>query len=168
MYNSPTSSLSISSSSTLEVGSTTDYALSPSFNKNDAGDLNQVVIKRDGVTISTQALTSVYNDLSRIVQPGNVNYSAEYTYLEGELKNDNFGNPDSSGQIPAGSISSSLNAVGAYYNWSGPSLSLPTQSADIRALTGSFSNSFTLNTGNSSTVMVLGIPATKTLSLIHI
>ena len=162
-YTSPTSSLSSNPSSTQEIGATLSYTLSPTFNQNDAGALTQVLIKRDGTIISNQSDTTPFVDSSRIVQAGNVTYSTDFTYAQGDIKDDNFGNPDPNGRIEAGTITANRSVSGAYYHWYGSDTQDPTDSADIRALGSSFSNSFTLNTESTNTKMIIAIPSTKNL-----
>lgn len=162
-YTDPTSSLSVSPSSTQEIGSTVNYTISPSFTQNDAGALSQVVLKDDGNIVSTQSTTSTFTIVGKTVQAGSVVLSGEYTYGQGGVKDDNFGNPDPTGRIEAGTITSNLSVSGAYFNWYGSDSQAPSDSDDIRALGSSFSNSFTLNTGNSNTKMIIAIPSTKNL-----
>jgi len=162
-YVEPSSSISMSPSSTQEIGSTINYTVNPSFTKNDAGNLISVEIKRDSTTISNQPSATPFVDSNRIVQAGNVNYSCTYSYGQGDIKDDNFGNPDPNGRIEAGNISSNRNVSGSYYNWYGSSQSDPIDSSDIRSLGNSFSNSFTLNTGDSDTKMIIAIPSTRNL-----
>lgn len=163
-YTAPTSSLAISVTGNREIGSTHDVSLTPAFNQNDGGAILSVVFKRDGVIIHTQSDLSVFSDLNRITQPGGNKYSVEIFYEQGPIKNDNFGNPSPAGQIQAGSTSSNASYNGLYYNWYGGDTDAPVIGVEIRSLTPTFNNSFTLNTGDVNTVFIIAVPSTKNLS----
>ena len=163
-YDEPTSNLPITPSSTREIGSTINYTLNPSFNQNDAGQLNSVTLYRDNVELSQSSSDSSYTDSNRVVEAGSSTYRALFTYSQGDIKNNNQGDPDPNGRIEAGSIESSRSVSGSYYKWFGDLSSSPTSSSDIRSLGNSFSSSFVLNTGDSNTVMTIAIPSANTLS----
>lgn len=162
-YTTPTSSLASNPSSTQEIGATVNYIMTPSFNQNDGGAITQVLIKRDGTIISNQGDLTPYTDSSRIVQAGSLGYSVDISYAQGDIKDDNFGNPYPDGRIEAGITTANRSVSGAYYNWYGSNPTEPVDGSEIRALGSSFNNSFTLNTGSTNKFMVIGIPATKSL-----
>lgn len=156
----PTASLASSPSSTQEVGATVDFTLTPSFTQNDAGAINNVVFKRDTTTIQTQSDLTAYSDLSQVISAGTLPYSVEISYNDGVL----YEGPGKTGQVLAGTIIANRNITGAYRNWYGPfGVSAPTTGSDARALSYSYSNTFTLNTGSISLYQVIAIPSTKSL-----
>lgn len=57
-----------------------------------------------------------------------------------------------------------INNNGLYYNWYGGDTDAPAIGAEIRSLTPTFNNSFTLNTGDVNTVFIIVVPSTKNLS----
>lgn len=161
-YTQPTGSVNSNPNSIQEVGSTINYTITPSFNQNDAGLLNGVVIEVDGALVSDSANDNPVN-YSTIVTLTSKQVTSEISYDDGPIKNDNQGNPDPTGRILAGSIINTILLRGSYYNWFGSSSSQPSTSSDIRTLSNSFSNNFTLNTGNTNSIMVIAIPDTKNL-----
>lgn len=155
----PTASLSSSPSSTQEIGATINFTLTPSFNQNDAGVLNQVVFNRGVTLIQTQSDLTPYLDSNQIIQAGNNSYSVDISYDEGAI------DPQKDGVVPAGTVTGNRNIVGAYRNWFGPNgISEPNNGTEIRSLGYSYNNSFTLNTGSTATIHVIAIPSTKNLS----
>ena len=162
-YNAPTVSLSISPGSTQEVGVNLNYILNPTFNQKDGGSNTNTVFKRSGVEIHTQSDMEDYTDSSRTVILGNLAYSVEVDYNQGPIKNDNFGDPDPSGQIPAGTAVKTTNVVGAYYNMHG--IGVVSSGQDVRDnSTKTFSNTGTLNTGSVEKTFFIAVPSDKTLS----
>lgn len=154
----PVVSLSISPGSTQEVGALVDFVITPQFTKNDAGNLNQVVIKKGSTTLVIQAsLDPFYHD-NQTITLGSNQYIVEISYDEG------LPDPQKDGVIPAGTKSQSRSVTGSYRNWFGPNGSTdPADGDDIRNLSYSYNNTFTLNTGSTDTKHVIAIPSTKTL-----
>lgn len=164
-YTPPTASLSISPSGNQEIGATLDFTLTPSFNQNDGGAVNQVVFRRNGSIIQTQLDLTPFVDTNRVVQAGSNPYSVEISYDDGPIKDDNFGNPYPIGQILAGTAIGNNSINGAYRNWYGTyGLTPPATGAGIRTLDFTYSNSFILNTGDTSLNQVVAVPSTKSLS----
>lgn len=162
-YQNPTVGISVSPSVNQEVGKTVNFTITPTFTKRDAGNLTQVVFKRDGVTIRTQANLSPYVDSGQVVEEGSRIYSVEVTYADGDIKNDNFGNPYPTGRILSGTVTNQSSLSGVYYNWYGSMASEPTIGSEIRALDATESNSFTINTGDTLTAHIIAIRDNKTL-----
>lgn len=106
----PSASVTLSPSSTQEVGDVIDITVTPGFVKRDGGDLNQVVIKRGGISLITQASLTPYLHASQIIVLGNNQYISEISYNEG------IADPQKTGIIPAGTVTGSRSLVGAYKN----------------------------------------------------
>lgn len=163
-YTPPVVSLAINPSSTQEIGDVLSITLTPTFTKNDGGNYTSVSFKKGGTTIRTQTNLTPYVHHGQITQAGANEYTVEISYSEGPIKNDNFGNPNSDGRIPAGTGIGTNSFSGSYNNWFGPNgNSEPNNGLEIRDLNNSFSNSFTLNTGNTALIHVIAIPSTKNL-----
>ena len=89
----------------VEKGVATDVVLTPTFTKNDAGDVNTVTVYKDGVQVDTQATTSVSPyTLSAVNLTAEATYKYEVAYDEGAVKKNNKGDDDRTGIIEAGTI----------------------------------------------------------------
>ncbi len=140
-YVSPT--LAFSTANVLMVES--DTTISPVFNtiftKNNAGDLTAFRIKENGTAILTDtAITSPYTVTPYKIVDQTKTYLAEVDYAIGEVLKNNLGENYPSGQIQAGTKTSSsivFKAVRKYFHGSDTTsdTALAT-SADVRALTG--------------------------------
>lgn len=162
-YRTPTSGLS-ASMSTVEVGTTLNPTLTPTFSQRDAGALSQVQFFRGGNLIQTQGNADPYQDTDGyVIGEETVQYRADFDYAQGPVLNDNLGDPDPTGQIPAGTRSSTDNVVGEYKTFYGPVSVVPTTSAEVRALSSTYNNSFTLNTGDTEKNFVIAVQEGKTL-----
>jgi len=164
-YTNPSGALYIPEGSTKEVGATITYTLDPRFTQNDGGPYTEVRLFRSGTLIQTQTNLTDYKHLSQTVVNGSVQYKEEIDYSQGPIKNDNFGNPYPTGRIPAGTVTKTRNVYGAYYHWYGEfGATPPPDGAYIRSnASKTFSNTFTLNTGDTALVHVIAIPSSKNL-----
>lgn len=108
-YVNPTATI-VATTSKYEVGEVVDISLSSTFNQNDAGSFTSVQIQRNGVSIST---SEIHLDENVTIPPQSspLSYRARYDYLQGPVKNNNLGDPDPTGQIPAGHIFSNVISV---------------------------------------------------------
>lgn len=154
----PTASISVTPISTQEIGATIDFTLTPSFTQNDGGVINQVVFKRNGTIIQTQADLTPFVDTNQVIQAGSNPYSVEISYDEGSA------DPQKDGVVPAGTAIGTNSVVGAYRNWYGAYGVLPpVDGDDIRTLGYSYNNSFTLATGTSALYHIVAVPSTRSL-----
>lgn len=88
----------------IEVGSVINPTLSGIFTQNDAGLLISTILKKDGVTITSD---NPYTDVGLTSPiPKVFKYVQTVNYEEGEIKTDSYGNPYPEGHIQAGSINS--------------------------------------------------------------
>ena len=89
----------------VEKGVATDVTLTPTFTKNDAGNVNTVTVYKDNVQVDTQATTSVSPyTLSGVNLTTEATYKYEVAYDEGAVKKNNKGDDDRTGIIEAGTI----------------------------------------------------------------
>jgi hypothetical protein len=166
-YTGPNLSLSgISAPAVIEVGTPISIAFTISFAQNDAGNETSRSLSKNGSPLT--ASSGLYSD-SIIAATSPTNYVATLSYAQGHINNDSLGNPDPSGQMPAGAINSNtLSYQGFYKLWYDAVSTLPATSPAVRSLTNSrFSNagnSFTLNTGSTQQTFVLLLPPGKSLA----
>lgn len=109
-YTQPSVSISNNSGSanaSYEIGTTVTPKLKVTFNKNDAGKLTQIIVKKNNVQIGEAGTTSPYNiNDTPFVLSTTTTYVATASYAEGSIKNDNLGDPYPTGHIAAGSKTS--------------------------------------------------------------
>lgn len=94
-------------SGNIEIGTTVTPKVRATFNKADAGELVNIQFKKGGSSVG-EAITSSPADYTEaaFVLESAVTFSATATYGEGEIKNDNLGQPYEEGHIEAGSKNS--------------------------------------------------------------
>ena len=149
-------------SQTVEKGTTlTDLDVNISFTQNDAGSANGYSLEQDGVEISTTQnnTLTLSNIINSIVFQGFVSYD------EGAVKNDNFNEPNTTGQILAGTKESGTRTITPrLYVFYGSTANNSVDSDDVRALNKLFDNrsSITLSTGTSNTIFEVAVSSTKT------
>lgn len=166
-YIAPTMTItSTPSVSNLEVGQTITVTINGVFNKNDAGNLSVMAIKKDGTTIGT-AFPFVDSNVVLTTTPKI--YQASTTYTQGPIKNNNFGDPDPVGRIEAGTINSNtISYRGYYFIPYGSSVSIPTTSVQARSLPqnqlSSSSNTLNLKAKVGMLYQILYLPIDKSLS----
>lgn len=142
-YTAPTVSLAVSGSGTAagsyEAGTSITPILTTTFTKNDAGDLTKLAILQGSSEVGSDTATPyTYTGEAIVLGDETVSFKAQATYGDGEIKDNNLGNPDDVGQIKAGTITSNtLNYVGQRNLFWGTGVGeLPTiDSATIRGLT---------------------------------
>ena len=111
-YTQPTVSLAKYGSGTAagsyEAGTSITPILTATFNKNDAGDLTKLAILKGGDEVGSDA-TSPYTYTGEAIVLGDetITFTAQATYSDGPVKNNNLGQPDATGQIKAGTKTSS-------------------------------------------------------------
>jgi len=121
---------------TGEVGLNETVIISPTWTQNDAGSSNQFVVDKDDVAIHTDTTVPIpdasYNDT--INAEGTFVYHGEMSYNQGPVLNDSLGDPDPSGQIPAGTITSNDVTYNKAYPWYfGTGATAPSSGSDILA-----------------------------------
>lgn len=119
----------------LESGTIISPTFNSVFTQNDAGSIVTRVLKRNGATISS---AMPYLDTARQIVDGATVYNLSNLYNIGPVKNNNLGAPDSTGQILAGTIvSNNITYTGKRKIFGGVVSTVPTTSAEIRALSQS-------------------------------
>ena len=92
-----------------EVGTNISTTLQALFTQNDAGALTQLAIYKQGegdALISGASSPQTTDEQTFQLTDGSVTFYATATYGDGEIKNDNLGQPSPDGQIKAGSKNS--------------------------------------------------------------
>ena len=117
-YAQPTVTLAKSGSGTAagnyEAGTSITPILTATFNKNDAGDLTKLAILKGSEEVGSDTSTPyTYTGEAIVLGDETITFKAQATYEDGEVKNNNLGQPDATGQIKAGTKNSSaLSFVG--------------------------------------------------------
>lgn len=141
-YTQPTVSIAKSGNGTAagsyEAGTSITPILTATFNKNDAGDLTKLAILKGGSEVGSDTTSPyTYTGEATVLGDETITYTAQATYSDGPVKNNNLGNPDATGQIKAGTkTSSALSYVGQRQLFWGTGVGeLPTLNSDtIRGL----------------------------------
>jgi Ubiquitin-like domain len=129
-YNAPSVSISSDKTASYEIGADIGtVTLSSSFNQNNGGTATGTTYFKNGGSLGAGVRTNNHGVLST-----SISYSVTVTYGAGTVVlNDNLGNPDATGQIAAGSTSSSL-TISPYANkYFGTSASNSIDDATLRA-----------------------------------
>lgn len=95
---------------TYEVGTEINTIIQGLFTQNDAGAITNLEIKRSDVedALVSGASASLTTDPQQFtLLDQTISFTATATYAAGEIKNNNLGQPDPTGQIQAGSKTSS-------------------------------------------------------------
>ena len=111
-YTQPTVTLAKSGSGTAagsyEAGTSITPILTATFNKNDAGDLTEIKVMKGSEQVGTNATSPyTYTGSAFVLGDETVTYTAQATYSDGPVKNNNLGQPDATGQVKAGTKTSS-------------------------------------------------------------
>lgn len=111
-YTQPTVTLAKSGSGTAagsyEAGTSITPILTATFNKNDAGDLTEIKVMKGSEQVGTNATSPyTYTGSAFVLGDETVTYTAQATYGDGPVKNNNLNQPDATGQIKAGTKTSS-------------------------------------------------------------
>lgn len=141
-YNQPTVSLAKSGNGTAagsyEAGTSITPILTATFNKNDAGDLTKLAILKGGSEVGSDTTSPyTYTGEATVLGDETITYTAQATYGDGPVKDNNLGTPDGTGQIKAGTkTSSAMSYVGQRNLFWGTGVGeLPTLNSDtIRGL----------------------------------
>ena len=176
-YTQPTVSLAKSGSGTAagnyEAGTSITPILTATFNKNDAGDLTKLAVLKGGLEVGSGA-TSPYTYTGEAVVLGDetITFTAQATYADGPVKDNNLGQADATGQIRAGTkTSSALSYVGqrnAFWGYGAGTIESPT-SDQIRGLANkrlnvSANNVISVAIATGSQHIIFALPAPRTLT----
>ena len=160
-YAKPTISLK-SSISSVEIGKQISPILTVAFNKNDGGNATLVSIK-EGITVLSN--TYSYTVPSFLITVDKT-YSATVSYGDGAIKNNNLGQPDSTGQIKAGSISATttIKAYRGYFGYCSDNATIPTpseiRSQAIKGLNILNGDTISVTTNTTSRLVCFAYPST--------
>jgi hypothetical protein len=133
VYTGPTLTASGWPAALMEIGApVAAFTITPTFNKNDGGDLTGYVYKKDGAdaTASIAAYTA----------KASTAFNVDATYGDGPIKKDNMGVDDPAGQIKAGTVSTSFTQSAIYPYFWGVSTTKPTAASVQSALTAKTGN----------------------------
>lgn len=91
----------------VEAGTTITPKLRATFNKNDAGNLESIVIKKGGTEIATGSTSPLdYTGESVVIGDETISYSASATYGDAPVKNNNLGQESKENWFAAGTVTS--------------------------------------------------------------
>ena len=172
-YTQPTVSITKSGNGTAagsyEAGTSITPILTATFNKNDAGDLTKLAILKGGSEVGSDTTSPyTYTGEATVLGDETITYTAQATYGDGPVKNNNLGTPDDTGQIKAGTKTSSVfSYVGQRNMFYGTGVGeIPSLTSDyIRGLTNKKLNptqgyNFTINVAVGQQFFVFAYPAT--------
>lgn len=160
-YTAPTVSIGSDKSASYEIGTNIGtVTLSSSFNQNNGGVATSTTYFKNSGSLGAGVNTNNHGVLST-----SISYSVTVTYGAGTVVlNDNLGNPDATGQIAAGSASSSL-TISPYANkYFGTSASNSVDDATLRAGTnevasGKAKSNFTIPISSGTKYIFYAYPA---------
>lgn len=175
-YTQPTVTLAKSGSGTAagnyEAGTSITPILTATFNKNDAGDLTKLAILKGSSEVGSDTSSPyTYTGEAIVLGDETITFKAQATYKDGEVKNNNLGNPDATGQIKAGTKDSSvLSFVGqrnAFWGYGAGTIESPS-SDQIRGLANkrlnvSANNVISVAIATGSQHIIFALPAPRTL-----
>ena len=162
-----------SAAGNVEAGTSVTPKLRATFNKNDAGDLTAISIKKGAESVKDGTTSPLdYTGEAIVVGDETVTFTASATYKEGAIKNDNLWNESPNGHIPAGTVTSSGYSITGQRNafWGSGVGKLEALTSDvIRKLANKRLNvtsgtkiSMKVETGQQNIVFVLPEPRTLT------
>ena len=172
-YTKPSVSLAKSGAGTAagnyEAGTSVTPILTATFNKNDAGDLTKLSVLKAGSEVGSDTSSPyTYTGEAIVLGDETVTFTAKAEYGDGQVKNNNLGQPDATGQIKAGSVNSAnFSYTGQRNLFYGTGVSeLPELTSDvIRSLTNKRLNptqglNFTINMATGQQYFIFAYPAT--------
>jgi len=169
-YTAPSVSISVSSGTVggyYEEGTNAAIMISGEFIKNDAGSLNNIVIKKNNVQVEMSTVSPI-SYVENLTITGVTNYTATATYAAGLIKKDNFGENYPTGSIPSGSKTSTPITYTSFrkYFWGTDTVTTPANSSNtVRTLTNSSNHgategtTFTINILKGQTRATFAYPA---------
>lgn len=152
-----------------EVGTQINTTIQGTFTKNDAGELTQIEILKNGVSVLSQATSPITTEAQTFtLGEETVSFTAKATYAAGEIKNDNLGQPSPDGQIKAGSkTSAAVSFVGKRNLFYGTGVgAAPEVSSEIvrglanKKLGPANGTSFNINVAVGQQYVIIAYPAT--------
>lgn len=155
--------------SSYEVGTQINTTIQGTFTKNDAGELTQIEVLKNGVSILSQAASPITTEAQTFtLGEETVSFTAKATYAAGEIKNDNLGQPSPDGQIKAGSkTSAAVSFVGKRNLFYGTGVgTTPSVTSELvrglsnKQLGPSNGTSFNINVAAGQQYVVIAYPAT--------
>ena len=175
-YTQPTVTIAKSGDGTAagnyEAGTSITPILTATFNKNDAGDLTKLAILKGGSEVGSNTSSPyTYTGEAIVLGDETITFKAQATYEDGEVKNNNLGQPDATGQIKAGTKdSSTLSFVGqrnAFWGYGAGTIESPS-SDQIRGLANkrlnvSANNVISVAIATGSQHIIFALPAPRTL-----
>ena len=175
-YTQPTVTIAKSGSGTAagnyEAGASITPILTATFNKNDAGDLTKLSILKGSAEVGSDTSSPyTYTGEAIVLGDETISFKAQATYEDGEVKNNNLGQPDATGQIKAGTKdSSTLSFVGqrnAFWGYGAGTVESPS-SDQIRGLANkrlnvSANNVISVAIATGSQHIIFALPAPRTL-----
>lgn len=108
VYEEPTILATGTNTGSWEAGTTVTVAIASVFTQNDAGDIAYHKIYKDSEEIPTSTVSTPHANHTELLQikDGTYTYATKCTYLDGPVKDDNFGNPYHQTSIKGKSIKS--------------------------------------------------------------
>lgn len=152
-----------------EVGTQINTTIQGTFTQNDAGALTSIEIKKGASSVLSSPTSPVTTDPQTFtLGEETVTFTATATYAEGEIKNDNLGQPSPEGHIQAGSkTSSGVSFTGKRNLFYGTGVgAAPSMTSEVvRGLTNkqlgpSNGTSFNINVATGQQYVVIAYPAT--------
>lgn len=160
-YKKPTISIT-SSVTSAEVGKTISPKLTVTFVQNDGGEVTSSSIS-EGNTILGESFTCTVKPFNII---SNKTYTGTVSYDDGAIKNNNIGQPDPSGQIKAGTISSNvtIQAYRPYFGYASDHEVIPDEtsirSQSVKGLNLGHGGTIKVTTEETSRLVCFAYPAT--------
>jgi hypothetical protein len=157
------------SAGSYEVGTEINTTLQGIFTQNDAGALTTIEILKNGSSILSQAASPITTEAQTFtLGEETVSFTAKATYADGQIKNDNLGQPSPDGQIKAGSkTSSAVSFTGKRNLFYGTGVgTAPTVTSELvrglsnKQLGPSNGTSFNINVAAGQQYVVIAYPAT--------
>lgn len=157
VYSSPTVSVT-SDIVSAELGSRVTPTITTRFAQNDAGVVNNFILKKSGVTALEGLPIRTFTDTSFILNEP-TSYRAEVSYDDGPIKNDSLGEPDPTGRIPAGTKTSTITVTPyrAYWGITTTESNIPT-GTQIRGKTKNG-----INPSNGTTITAVTTPDSRSV-----
>lgn len=152
-----------------EVGTEINTTIQGTFTKNDAGELTQIEVLKNGVSILSQATSPITTEAQTFtLGEETVSFTAKATYADGPVKNDNLDQPSPDGQIKAGSkTSAAVSFVGKRNLFYGTGVgTTPSVTSELvrglsnKQLGPSNGTSFNINVAAGQQYVVIAYPAT--------
>jgi len=141
VYIKPTLSLTGTVPFSREIGENITTTFTPTFTQNDGGALEQYRLVRNAINIHTGTSAVPITETFQLTE--NRNYFAQADFAQGEIKEDSAGEPDDTGRIEAGTVTSNTVSYTPFRRAFYSALftpQFPTDSDSVRALSQSLDN----------------------------